>query len=184
MDFFGRQEGARRATRRLVVLFVLALAAVVVVVNAVVLAVAGVVDPAAVSRTGIVVWTTLVVAGVIGIASLCKTAALRSGGGQVAVELGGRRVLSETADPLQRRLLNVVEEMAIASGIPMPEVYVLENEAGINAFAAGWGPADAAVAVTRGALAALDRNELQGVIGHEFSHILNGDMRLNTRLIR
>ena len=143
----------------------MALLAVVAVVNMVVLAVAGVVDPAAASRADIVIWTTVAVAGVIGIASFYKTAALRSGGSQIAVELGGRHV-PQTADPLQRRLLNIVEEMAIASGIPMPEVYVLENEAGINAFAAGWGPADAAVAVTRGALTSLNRSELQGVIGH------------------
>ena len=84
---------------------------------------------------------------------------------------------------MQRRLLNVVEEMAIASGVPMPEVYLLEQEAGINAFAAGHNPSNAAIAVTRGALTTLNRSELQGVIAHEFSHVLNGDMRLNVRLM-
>ncbi|HEY5809737.1 MAG TPA: M48 family metallopeptidase, partial [Povalibacter sp.] len=105
------------------------------------------------------------------------------GGGVVARSLGGVRVSPDTTDPLQRRLLNVVEEMAIASGVPMPEVYLLEQEAGINAFAAGHSPANAAVAVTRGTLTKLNRAELQGVIAHEFSHILNGDMRLNVRLM-
>ncbi|MCC7198923.1 MAG: M48 family metallopeptidase, partial [Gammaproteobacteria bacterium] len=107
---------------------------------------------------------------------------LSGGGGAVARSLGGERVTRATADPLRRRLLNVVEEMAIASGTPVPEVYVLEQEPGINAFAAGLSTSGAAIAVTRGALERLTRSELQGVIGHEFSHILNGDMRLNTRL--
>ena len=101
----------------------------------------------------------------------------------VASQLGGVRVSPDTTDPLQRRLLNVVEEMAIASGVPMPEVYLLEQEAGINAFAAGHNPPNAAIGVTRGALTTLNRAELQGVIAHEFSHILNGDMRLNMRLM-
>ena len=89
----------------------------------------------------------------------------------------------DATDPLRRRLMNVVEEMAIASGVPVPQVYVLEREAGINAFAAGHTPANAAIAVTRGTLVNLNRDELQGVIAHEFSHVLNGDMRLSTRLI-
>jgi Zn-dependent protease with chaperone function len=92
--------------------------------------------------------------------------------------MGGTLVSADVRDPLRRRLRNVVEEMAIASGVPVPEIYVLEQEGGINAFAAGFTPSDAAVAVTRGALELLDRDELQGVIGHEFSHILNGDIRL------
>ena len=120
---------------------------------------------------------------VIGLASLFKTASLRSGGGHVARQLGGTLVESDTRDPNRRRLRNVVEEIALASGVPVPEIYVLEQESGINAFAAGFTPSDAAVAVTRGALEKLSRNELQGVIAHEFSHILNGDMRINIRLM-
>ena len=127
--------------------------------------------------------TTLSAVGVIGLASLYKTSVLSAGGGVVARSLGGVRVSPDTTDPRQRRLLNVVEEMAIASGVPMPEVYLLEQESGINAFAAGHNPANAAVAVTRGALTSLNRSELQGVIAHEFSHVLNGDMRLNVRLM-
>jgi len=125
----------------------------------------------------------LVTTGVIAVASLFKTASLRSGGGKVARDLGGVLVEADARDPLRRRLYNVVEEIALASGIPVPEIYVLEQESGINAFAAGFTPADAAVAVTRGALEKLSRSELQGVIAHEFSHIFNGDMRLNIRLM-
>lgn len=125
----------------------------------------------------------LVTGSVIGLASLFKTASLRGGGGQVARELGGTLVDADVRDPLRRRLRNIVEEIALASGVPVPEIYVLEQESGINAFAAGFTPADAAVAVTRGAMEKLSRSELQGVIAHEFSHILNGDMRLNIRLM-
>ena len=124
---------------------------------------------------------SVVVLGIICGASLFKTLSLRAGGGAVARSLGGTRVERSTRDLALKRLHNVVEEMAIASGVTMPEVYVLENEDGINAFAAGNSPADAAVAVTRGAATRLNREELQGVIAHEFSHILNGDMRLNVR---
>jgi Zn-dependent protease with chaperone function len=116
-------------------------------------------------------------------ASAYKGLVLRGGGGVVARALGGTRVDRDVSDPLLRRLRNVVEEMAIASGVPVPEVYVLEGEAGLNAFAAGHSPANAAVAVTRGTVERLSRDELQGVVAHEFSHILNGDMRLNIRLM-
>jgi Zn-dependent protease with chaperone function len=108
---------------------------------------------------------------------------LRGGGGTVALELGATPVAEDTTDFQYRRLRNVVEEIAIASGVPVPQIYVMEAEAGINAFASGWAPTDAAVTVTRGALDHLNRDELQGVIAHEFSHLLNGDMRLNLRLI-
>jgi Zn-dependent protease with chaperone function len=121
--------------------------------------------------------------GVVGLASLARIIALRGGGGKVAMSVGGVRVEHDSVDPLRRRLVNVVEEIALASGVPVPEIYILEQEAGINAFAAGYSPADAAIAVTRGTLEKLDRSELQGVIAHEFSHVLNGDMRLNIRLM-
>jgi Zn-dependent protease with chaperone function/uncharacterized tellurite resistance protein B-like protein len=204
MNFFQHQEAARSASRRLVVLFSLGVLAVVVAINAVVLfALAtaeqhGVVltNPElrhtgflpdfaawAAARPGTILMTTLIVLGVIGLASLYKTVVLGGGGGVVARSLGGVRISPDTTDPQQRRLLNVVEEMAIASGVPMPEVYLLEQESGINAFAAGHNPANAAIGVTRGTLTTLNRAELQGVIAHEFSHILNGDMRLNLRLM-
>jgi len=121
--------------------------------------------------------------GVITMGSLFKMLQLRKGGGSVAENLGGRRVNRLSADKNEKRLLNVVEEMAIASGVPVPQVYLMTEEAGINAFAAGYTPGDAAIAVTRGCLSRLNREQLQGVIAHEFSHVLNGDMRLNIRLI-
>jgi len=120
---------------------------------------------------------------VMGLASLYRAATIARGGGQVARLLGATEVSGEGTDPLQRRLVNVVEEMALAAGLPVPEIYILEQEAGINAFAAGMSPTNAAITVTRGALERLDRAELQGVIAHEFSHVLNGDMRLNQQLM-
>ena len=120
---------------------------------------------------------------VIGFGSMYRIASLRGGGEPVALQMGGVPVPEDTTDPNLRRLRNVVEEIAIASGVPVPKVYVLEHEAAINAFAAGYSTSDAVVAVTRGALDRLNRDELQGVIAHEFSHILNGDMRLNIRLV-
>lgn len=127
---------------------------------------------------------TLLTLALIGLSSLFRIAALRSGGGEsVALQMGGTPVPEDTADFNLRRLRNVVEEIAIASGVPVPRIFVLEHEAGINAFAAGYAPADAVIAVTRGALDRLNRDELQGVIAHEFAHVLNGDMRLNIRLI-
>ena len=194
MNFFQRQAATKRTSRRLVVLFVVAVLAVVVAVDFVLFTAFASITPEAEgivlpttswmsAHPGIVVITTLSVIGVIALSSLYKTVVLSGGGGVVARALGGVRVSADTTDPQLRRLLNVVEEMSIAAGVPMPEVYFLEQEAGINAFAAGHNPANAAIGVTRGALSALNRAELQGVIAHEFSHILNGDMRLNVRLM-
>ena len=120
---------------------------------------------------------------VIGGASFAKIVELRGGGEHVASSLGGVRVPKSTTNPAERQLLNVVEEMAIASGISVPPVYVLRHEPTINAFAAGFTPADAVIGVNQGTLDSLTRDELQGVIAHEYSHILNGDMRINIRLI-
>ncbi|MEM6331129.1 MAG: M48 family metallopeptidase, partial [Planctomycetota bacterium] len=119
----------------------------------------------------------------LGGGSLFQVSALRAGGGScVAETLGGKRLFPDSAGPTERRVLNVVEEMAIASGTPVPPVYLME-EAGINAFAAGFSPSDAVIGVTRGCAETLTRDQLQGVVAHEFSHILNGDMRLSIRLI-
>lgn len=194
MNFFQRQEQSRRQSRRLVALFALAVLAVIAAVNFVVFFVLATAEQNTTGQVptlgqwagahpGTVFITTLIVVGIIGLASLYKSLVLGGGGGVVARSLGGVRISPDTTDPQQRRLLNVVEEMAIASGVPMPEVYLLEQESGINAFAAGHNPANAAIGVTRGTLTALNRAELQGVIAHEFSHILNGDMRLNIRLM-
>jgi Zn-dependent protease with chaperone function len=196
MNFFERQAAARATSRRWVVLFAVAVFATVAAVDAVVVVLlstyrqheAGRFHDAAVSLAGgdfrgALILTSLTVLAVIAIASLYKTSVLSAGGSTVALGAGGERVLRETSDVAEKRLLNIVEEMAIASGVPMPEVYVLQQETGINAFAAGHAPANAAIAVTRGALDTLTRNELQGVIAHEFSHLLNGDMRLNIKLM-
>lgn len=195
MDFFRRQAETRRLSRWLVLLFIIAIAACVLAVDLVVATAAAILAPGGLDTAmpadaewlardpGLVLLSSLVVIGVIAGASFIKASQLSGGGGVVARGLGAERVTADTNDPLRQRLLNVVEEMAIASGVPVPEVYVLEREAGINAFAAGDNPANAAVAVTRGALVNLNRAELQGVVAHEFSHVLNGDMRLSTRLI-
>ena len=176
MNFFEHQARARRVSARLVILFALAVLGIVLAVDfAVSLAVGP--DP------GVLVFATLATLAVIGLGSLFRIASLRGGGEPVALQMGGVPVPEDTTDSNLRRLRNVVEEIAIASGVPVPKVYVLEHEAAINAFAAGYSPSDAVVAVTRGALERLNRDELQGVIAHEFSHILNGDMRLNIRLI-
>ncbi|MGH8494839.1 MAG: M48 family metallopeptidase [Gammaproteobacteria bacterium] len=195
MDFFERQEKTRRQTRVLVLLFLLATVLIVVAVGfvaAVVAASLGTPDETIVipgpqwarDNVGLIAFAALGTLVFIGVASLYRTLRLSAGGGDsVARKLGGTPVAPDSQDPLRARLRNVVEEMAIASGVPVPDIYVLEAEPGINAFAAGYSPGDAAIAVTRGALDQLSRDELQGVIAHEFSHVLNGDMRLNMRLI-
>lgn len=192
MNFFEHQDKARRQSRRLVVLFALAVVAIIVAMNALVLAAFGGTEALHTDGTWqaslanhwqLIAVTTGITALVIFGGSAYRTLDLRGGGGRVAQELGGSLVEPDTIDPLRRRLRNVVEEIAIASGVPVPDIYVLEAEDGINAFAAGYSPSDAAVAVTQGTLETLTREELQGVIAHEFSHIFNGDMRLNIRLM-
>jgi Zn-dependent protease with chaperone function len=197
MNFFQQQELARVKTRRLIFAYILALAVIVVALDAVFLLVKYLVlregSQAAVgpldikglitaNENSLIVFSLGIIA-FIGLASLYRVISLRGGGSKVATNLGGTRVDGSHPDRKVRRLLNIVEEMAIASGLPVPQVYVLEQESGINAFAAGHQPEDAAVAVTRGALEIFNRDELQGVLGHEFSHILNGDMRMNMRLL-
>jgi Zn-dependent protease with chaperone function len=181
MNFFDAQDQARRATRWLVIVYVVSTLLIVAGVTTVIAAVlyqSGIAPTTSVLAITALL-TTLVIIG----SSVFKTAVLSGGGGKVAEQMGGTLVPADTTDPLRSRLRNVVEEMSIASGVPVPDIYVLENEPGINAFAAGFTPGDAAVAVTRGTLEILDRDELQGVIAHEFSHILNGDMRLNIRMM-
>ncbi|MBL9078167.1 MAG: M48 family metallopeptidase [Planctomycetes bacterium] len=184
MDFFGHQEQARRSSRRLVWLFAAAVVAIVLCVHLAAALLLRLGDGGgSFLRGDVFVATTAVTLFVIASGTLFKTAQLRSGGVKVATLLGGRPVSPDTTDPKERQLRNVVEEMAIASGVPVPEVFVLDDETALNAFAAGWSPNDAAVAVTRGCLDRLDRDELQGVIAHEFSHVFHGDMRLNIRLM-
>ena len=184
MNFFERQAAARRTSSRLLLLFALAVAGIVIAVDLGVYVVA-VADPSRAPGEvlGMVIAATVVTLAIIGFGSLYRIASLRGGGDVVARQLGGTPVPEQTSDPQLRRLRNVVEEIAIASGVPMPRLFVMEQEHAINAFAAGYAPTDAVVAVTRGALEKLNRDELQGVVAHEFSHILNGDMRLNIRLM-
>ena len=193
MTFFERQQAARRNTKWMIVLFLVALAGIVLAVDVVASLTWLWLNAQVLQRSGSVaravpawvhVWSVLLTGGTILGVSLWEDLRLRAGGGAaVARMVGARRVLPSTADRLERRLLNVVEEMAIASGARVPAVYVMDEEHGINAFAAGCDVSNAVVAVTRGALDTLNRDELQGVIGHEFSHIVNGDMALNIRLI-
>jgi Zn-dependent protease with chaperone function/uncharacterized tellurite resistance protein B-like protein len=208
MDFFERQEKARRNTKLLVVYFVAGVAMLILVIYLVV--------ATAFTAAGVrhrsrhysyiyndysrydtqleapqhPLWNPKLLLGVaigtlavIGIGSGFKTMELAQGGSAVSSMMGGRLVSPNSTDIDERKLLNVVEEMALASGVPVPAVYVMDNEQGINAFAAGHTTSDATITVTRGCMKLLTRDELQGVIAHEFSHILNGDMRLNLRLL-
>jgi len=182
-QFFERQEAQRSYTRWLVLGFVAAILAVVTIINLIVIV--GIdLHPMRTLRhdPAIVFWVTGVVTLTILIASWHKASQLRQGGGVVARSVGGVHVLPNDPDFARQRLLNVVEEMAIAARVRKPSVFVLPEEPGINAFAAGNSPDEAAIAVTQGALERLDRDQLQAVIGHEFSHILNGDMKINMRL--
>ena len=175
MNFFEQQAAARRNSSRLVILLGLAVIAIVLAVDGVVWI--------ATQSPKLVLFATIASVAVVALGSMYRIASLGDGGEAVAQQMGGTLVAENTTEPGLRRLRNVVEEIAIASGVPVPKVYVLEHEAGINAFAAGYSTSDAVVAVTRGALDRLNRDELQGVVAHEFSHILNGDMRLNIRLV-
>ena len=190
MNFFAQQERSRAQSRRMLIMFVLAVAGIVFAVDVVLMIAFGAAghdrhDTFKVTslQPQVMFWSSLLVIAVIGLATLYKISTLRSGGGAVAEQLGATLVPADTTNFAYRRLRNVIEEIAIASGVPVPEIYVLEDEPAINAFAAGYTPADAAVTVTRGCLEKLTRDELQGVIAHEFSHVLNGDMRLNIRLM-
>ena len=183
MNFFEHQAKARSSSTRMVLLFALAVGGIVLVVDLAVLVLLGSQLASAGGIAALLFVTTVGTVLVIGLGSMYRMASLRDGGQAVALQMGGTEVAENTTDFQLRRLRNVVEEIAIASGVPVPKLYVMEHEAAINAFAAGYSPSDAAVAVTRGALERLNRDELQGVIAHEFSHILNGDMRLNIRLM-
>ena len=203
MDFFERQEKARRNTKALVVYFIAGVAMLILVVYLVIATAFGAAGLHHRSRyyryydyntqlesqyhplwnpklfVGVAIGTL----AVIGIGSGFKTMELAQGGSAVSSMMGGRLINPNSTDLDERKLLNVVEEMALASGVPVPQVYVMDSEPGINAFAAGHTTSDATVTVTRGCMKLLTRDELQGVIAHEFSHILNGDMRLNLRLL-
>lgn len=187
MDFFSRQDQARRATSRLVFYFIVAVVLIFVAVDILLYGVARLSGYGNVTGTMLQHdWTLQAFVGtmiLIGSGSLLEWLRLRDGGVAIADMLGAKRVDFATRDPLERQFLNVSEEMAIASGMSAPMLYVLDREQSINAFVAGHDQQHSVLVVTRGALEHLSRAELQGVIGHEFSHILNGDMRLNMRLL-
>ena len=199
MNFFRAQDEARGRTTKLVVLLLLAIVVLTgtLYVLAVFLTGYQTVPTSSVGVSSLIFdgahrdWfqpklfcltTGLALAVILG-GSLMRIAELSKGGGAIALRLGGRLVSGVTKDPAERRYLNVVQEMALAAGLPVPLCFVLDGDNSINAFAAGNSPQDAAVGITRGALLNLSRDELQGVIAHEFSHIGNGDMKLNLRLI-
>lgn len=187
MDFFAQQDDARRRTSLLVSFYFCAVAMIIAAVYVAVSIIFGIAfleDDAELALWNplLLLWVVGITLLIVGSGTAYKIAQLSKGGCAVAKMLGGRRVAPDTTDEAERRLMNIVEEMAIASGTSIPEVYVLDEEQGINAFAAGFSIRDAVVAVTRGTLERLSRDELQGVIAHEFSHILNGDMRLNIKL--
>ena len=188
MNFFQQQHRARRHTVWLVLYFLLAVVLIVLAINAVVYALlqytgTGVAAQLGGDRQPLWFWVSGMALVLIGGGSLFRFILLRDGGEAVAEMVGARAVEPDSRDTDERRLINVVEEMSIASGTPVPELYVMDDEAGINAFVAGYSPGEAVLVVTHGALQQLSRDQLQGVIGHEYSHILNGDMRLNVRLI-
>ncbi len=192
MNFFESQDRVRKHTALLVVLFVLAVVALIILTNLLVMVAFGFVNSDQIHDGETLIrqmdWKTFAAVGagvsvVVLAGSVYKIMALSAGGKVVAESLGGQLIPPNTREPNQRKLLNVVEEMAIASGTPAPPVYLLANESGINAFAAGFTPRDAVIGVTQGTIDQLSREQLQGVIAHEFSHIFNGDMRLNIRLM-
>lgn len=200
MDFFEHQAKANKSSKYLIISYLVALLVITLGFNLAGLLVWAMATQALPIFGGeekhtitsiIALWmdtryswqVTVSVVLFVGIVSVSNWLSLRQGGAQVAKMMGGRRIPVNTYNQDEKRLLNVVEEMAIAAGLPVPEVFVMDREHAINAFAAGYSPNEAAISVTRGLLINLNRDELQGVIGHEFSHILNGDMRLNIRMI-
>lgn len=186
MDFFEHQERAEAGTTRLVVLYALAvllLAGAMALTAHFVILYADLYFLEERHHLSLVATAAIVTLGVILLGSQQRLHQLRRGGSVVAESLGGRLLLAGSSDLAERRCMNVVEEMAIAAGLPMPAVYVLDRETAINAFAAGWSPDDAVIGVTRGALETLTREELQGVIAHEFSHIQHRDVALNLRAL-
>jgi len=188
MDFFEAQDRAKKNTKKLVFYYALAVTGIIISIYIVTLIFFNSqfnVEGGEVSfwYPGWLLTVSIIVGLIIASGTLYRVSQLRKGGSAVAEMLGGRKINPSTTDTGEQRLMNVVEEMSIASGISVPDVYVLDKEENINAFAAGFSPNDAAIGVTRGTLEQLNRDELQGVIAHEFSHIFNGDMRFNIRLI-
>ena len=183
MDFFTHQEAARKRTSLLLFYYAMAVGLLVLSTYGAALITFGGKSHASLWNPTLFLGSVVGTLSVVAIGTLWQTMRLQQGGSAVAEMLGGTLLDPDPASAEDRQLRNVIEEMAIAAGVPVPQIYVLEQEHGINAFAAGHSPADAAIGVTRGCVRQLNRDELQGVMAHEFSHILNGDMRLNMRLM-
>ena len=175
MNFYEHQDQARKRTKIIVLLFIVA----VLMIMTIVIVPVGLMSE---WNAGAIAIAAVFCVLIVGISTLVKLSQLNGGGHVVAEMLGGTELETVGGDPAQRKVKNIVEEMAIASGMPVPPVYIIEDDS-INAFAAGWSPSDAVIGVTRGCIEKLSRDELQGVIAHEFSHISHGDMRINIRLI-
>lgn len=198
MNFFEHQDRARRNTKHLILLLILAVLSLVAITTLLFAAFAFFGQERISAHTGeaiglwrgiihalsveTFIWVAVGVSSVVALGSLFRFIQLRAGGKAIAEAMGGRLLSGTTVDADERKILNVVEEMAIASGAAVPPVYLIEDAA-INAFAAGYHPQDAVIGITRGCIHTLNRDELQGVIAHEFSHIFHGDMRINMRLI-
>ena len=192
MNFFKAQDKARKHTHRLIFLFILAVISLIVLTNLLLIGTLAFMGSSEEESffsilinsfdLNVVIIISIGVSLLVIIGSLFKIYDLSKGGSAIAEMLGGQLVPQSTNKPDERKLLNIVEEMSIAAGIPIPQVYIL-NESSINAFAAGQSHNNSVIGVTQGALSQLTRDELQGVIAHEYSHILNGDMKLNLRLI-
>ena len=190
MNFFKLQEQARQSTTKLVFMFSLAVLSLVILTNLLAMFAFGYVDSQQLTAENfqqkfdwemfLLIGSAVIVTILFG--SLYKISSLSGGGAKVAEMMGAELIIDGSGDVNKQKILNIVEEMAIASGSPVPPVYMLHEDS-INAFAAGTSPSNAVIGVTRGTIEKLSRDELQGVIAHEFSHILNGDMRLNIRLI-
>ena len=188
MNFFENQDKARQNTQRLLGLFALSILMIILAIYITLLFLPYMLT--SVDMSSFIWWNptlflsvSLVVIGIISLAIWSKNHSLREGGSVIAKYLGGTLITTETASEQEQQLLNIVEEMAIASGIPVPKVYLLYNEPNLNAFTAGFTFNDAVIGVTRGSIENFNRDELQAIIAHEFSHIINGDMRLNLQLV-
>lgn len=202
MNFFEQQHQAQNNSRKLIAFFSLAILSLIAITTAFIAVFLEYSGTSTLARstyhhstnhqglntlTDNLSWELLIgvaicIITLVTLGCLYKIIQLRQGGESIAMALGGKPVHPDSSAPHERKLLNVVEEMAIASGTPVPSVYLLEESA-INAFAAGHNVHDAVIGVTRGCIEQLDRDQLQGVIAHEFSHILHGDMRINLHLI-
>ena len=177
MNFFEQQDKARSLSGYLYLLFATAVVCIIISVFCLASIAFSYENSLASSAWTfeLAIISTVITIIVVFLASAVRIGWLSQGGKVIAESMGGKKINQNTKDPMSRQILNVVEEMAIASGTPVPPVYLMEEE-GINAFAAGYSPRDAVIGVTRGCATILNRDQLLGVMAHEFSHILNGDM--------